>query len=419
MARGTYVFFVAAFFLLPINLMAQGKAESGVLDARFVNFSEQRLALNGHWTLFKNQLLSPLACEQQRGEISLYPALWNNAGNDGQGVGTYYLKVIVPDSTSVLALEIPQLYNSYKLWVNHELVASAGTVGMTKEETLPQWIYQTTTFHLSKDTLSIVLQLANFHHHKGGAKESIYIGSPERIITHKLWAFGSNLAAVVLLFAMGAVFLVFYMLYRDKKVILFFALLCLTWSIRSAFSNLYPITYFFPDFSWDLQVRIEYLTLYNGVIWSVLFLHSLFHNIKKQVVMYLLVVINIFFVLFTLFTPPVVFTRWVEVYLAVAAIMIVYGAFIVVRALLNEQAGVYFLLTSLLLGALVFGYDVIAYGSAGYNLVFLHIGYIVIFMLVTVALLLHLGIIKGYSKHANVLTYNEMFRDSKTGEKRL
>jgi hypothetical protein len=417
MARGFYVFFVFVFCLLTSAIKGQVRAELGVIDARYWNFENARLPLNGQWVFFENKLLAPADCEKQKGELQMYPSVWMNPEGPGVGYGTYYLRVVMADSSMMLALEIPQLYNSYVLWVDGKRVASAGTIGTTPEASKPQWIYQTTAFHHSSDTLRVVLQIANFDHYKGGARESIYLGSPNRIIKHKLWAFGSNIAEVVLLFAIGTVFLIFYMLYRDKKVILYFSLLCLTWSVRAAFSNLYPITHFFPNFNWTLLVKVEYITLYGGMLWSIFFLHALFRNIRRKLILYVLVGSNVSFFLFALVTPPIIFSHWVGVYLGVAAITVLYAAFIIIRALLDGQAGALFLLISLLLGALVFGYDIIAYGSSSYNLVSLHFGYIVIFILVTIAMLLHLGIVKGHTKYSNVLTYKDMFGDGGNGSR--
>jgi len=411
MARGFYVFFAFIFCLSGSVLKGQVSAEAGIIDARYWNFDHSRLPLNGQWIFFKNELLTPAACETAKGELQSYPSVWNNSEGPAIGYGTYYLRVVVPDSSMMLALEVPQVYNSCVLWIDGKRVASAGKVGTTPETTTPQWIYQSTSFHHSGDTLRVVLQIANFDHYKGGAKESIYLGSADRIITHKLWEFGSNIAEVVLLTAIGAVFLVFYMLYRDKDVMLYFSLLCLTWSVRAAFSNLYPITHFFPDFNWVVLVKIEYITLYGGMLWSVFFLHALFRNIGRKLVMYVLVGSNILFLVFTLITPPIVFSQWIGVYLSVAGMTTLYAAFIVIRALLDGQAGALFLLISLFLGALVFGYDIIAYGTSSYNLVSLHFGYIVIFILVTIAMLRHLGIVRGNAKYSNILTYKDMFGD--------
>ena len=44
-----------------------------------------------------------------------------------------------------------------------------------------------------------------------------------------------------------------------------------------------------------------------------------------MLVSYLPIVLNIIFVLFTLLTPAIVYSRWISIYLGVAALVILYG----------------------------------------------------------------------------------------------
>lgn len=415
---GYSAFLVSIFLVIFFSLEREPVAEAGVLDARTWNFKENRLALRGKWIFFQNELLTPPQCRVRQGSYRNYPALWNTLERDGIGYGTYYLKVVVPDSVLTFAVEIPQLYSSCKLWINDCLIASVGKVGRTKETTVPQWTYKTASFDHSKDTMSIVLQIANFHHYKGGATNPIMLGSLHRVISNKHLTLGTNIAELVLLFITGGAFL--YLSWRkknDKKVILFFSLLCLTWCLRAAFSNQYPIVSIFPNFNWTILVKIEYLTLYGGMIWATLFFSQLMKNISSQILIYLIVGMNIFFSVFTLLTPPIIFSHWIMVYLTIATITVIYVALIILRALFLNQAGAWFLLSSLFLGVLVFGYDIFAYESSQYNLVLLNIGYTAIFALTTLALLFHLGILKEKWNGGDVLTFNEMTSDFSTGDK--
>jgi len=419
---GVCAFAVFVFVLLSgTSTFAQVKADFGVLDARQWKFEDERLPLTGRWNFFENQLLTPPECETAKSLYVNFPSLWNDSRSDGSGhgVATYTLNILVPDTIDHFSLEIPQLYSSAKLWINGKLLTSIGKVGETKNATTPQWINKIVTFTDAGDTLHLVLQIANFHHSKGGMKNPILLGTPKQIHRHWSWEFGSNLADIILVFIEGLAFLIIYSSRRNKKVILFFALLCLTWAVRSAFSNLYPITYFFPDFNWKLMVKIEYLTLYGGILWSILFLNALFKNISKQIIAYLLVAINIFFIVFTLITSPAVFSRYVNVYLTVAAITVAYGGIIIIQALMYEQVGAWFLLLSLLMGAMVFGYDIAVYEStAGYNVILLHGAYLVMFMLVTIGLLLHLDILKTKFGQRDILTYNDMFGDNNSAKRK-
>jgi hypothetical protein len=117
---------------------------------------------------------------------------------------------------------------------------------------------------------------------------------------------------------------------------------------------------------------------------------------------------------FTLFTPAIIYTRWVSIYLGVAVLVILYGVVLIVRALIIDREGSWFLMISIWVGVLLFGYDIAAYQSSfSYNIVLLNIGYVIIFMLTTVALLFHLGIFKSNTNENNVLTLNDMYRNNK------
>ena len=421
--RGAFRFAFLIFllgFVLNSSYAQNGsyQTESGMIDGRTWDFTNKKFPLSGYWAFYENKLLDPDSLTNKESVQQYFPKLFNEFRGNGQGCATYALTLIVPDSIRNFYFEIPQLYNSYTFWINGKEVARCGKAGETKETTTPQWRFRTISYDASNDTLHLVLQIANFHHYKGGAKDPIYIGTPERINHHSSWAFGTNIAEVIFLFLEAAVFVVLYLQERSKKVVLFFACLCLTWSVRAAFSNLYPITSFYPDFNWNILVKIEYITLFSAMVWSVFFINHLFRNITNQIVTYVLVGINIFFIVFTLLTDPLIFTRWISVYLAVAGITVAYCAVIVIKALVYGQTGAWFLMISLLCAGFVFGYDIIAYGSAaGYNLVFLHIGYIAIFMSVTIALLLHLGIVESKYSNTEILTYNDMFHPDEKKKK--
>src|SRR6186997_2390738 len=114
-----------------------------LLDARAWDFSN-RLPLRGNWSVIHNKLVPPQVIENEDLTSAFFPAIWNDQRPDGRGIGyaTYALDVLIPDSLGPLALEIPSLNTSYSLWVNGTLVASAGTVGIEKEKTTPQWVHK-------------------------------------------------------------------------------------------------------------------------------------------------------------------------------------------------------------------------------------------------------------------------------------
>src|SRR5688572_25783326 len=165
------------------------------------------------------------------------------------------------------------------------------------------------------DSLSIVLQISNFYHSKGGAKEPIYLGKADMVQRHHSVSVNSSLAESIILTILGLSFFVIYYVREEKKKITFyFSLFCINWAIRAIFSNTYAFTSFFPDFNWGVMIRIEYMTLFLMMIWAILFLARLFPNESSKTIKYILVGVNCVFIAVTVISSPAFFTQWLNIY---------------------------------------------------------------------------------------------------------
>jgi 7TM diverse intracellular signalling len=404
-------------FLILLTTISISKANpiaaSGFLDLRSVDLKTNRVALQGQWYYFENQLVGPQEIIPSGNMIASFPKLWNDNADakNGQGYATYALFILMPKEIKSLAVEIPQLYSSYSLYANNNLVAVNGKVGKTKEETIAQWMPQTVTFENNSDTLKIVLQIANFHHYKGGAKDPVYLGAAESMQSKRSMAVIANLIESISLALISISFLCIYFFWDKKKIIMYFALLCLTWAIRVGFSNLYIFISFWPDFNWNIMVRIEYITLFLTMIWGILFLGRVFPKEQNSIVKYLLVLCNCVFLGYALFAAPVDFTHWLTVYLTLCAILLVYATFVVLWGWINQRTGANYLAASMLLGLSIFSYDVFSYkGFFYYNPIIFSVGYISLFSLMGVVLLLNLNILKSKQKSITKLTYKDLYQ---------
>lgn len=389
--------------------------KSGFLDARLFDFTNQRLPLRGTWIWYDNQLLDPTEVKTQRGTPVQFPEIWNEvrANKSGQGYATYKTSILMPEKMPAYGLDIPEPYCSYKLWANGKLVAQHGEVGTTEETTEPLWFSTAISINKPKgDTLELVLQIANFHHYKGGVKNDFYLGDVDLILKKRNHATISTLIECGALFIMALTFFIIYFQQKRKKIVIYFALFCLTWSLRSVLSNDYVFFQYFNNFNWASGIRFEYFTLYLTMIWCILFLSRLFASDSYQTIKYVLVSINCIFIAFTLLTPTTVFTKWLFIYLFVAGLLILYGVFVVVKASINERVGANFLILSILMAIVAFGYDILTYQDVfAFNAFILSSAYIITFMLMAFALLLHLNIIKSKPKTTNILTYAELYKD--------
>lgn len=380
-------------------------AEQGVLDLRTWNFNEQKVALTGYWNYFENELVSDTV--QKTGSLSQFPQLWD----EGVQYATYQLTILLPPNSQNLSLEIPQLFSSYVLFVNGKPLAANGKPGTSRETTTPQWLPQPVSFEVEDDTASILLHVANFYHNKGGVKEPLYLGTPEMIQQHQSVVVNSKKAEVIILMLLGfSFFMIYYIREERKKITFYYSLLCFSWAIRALLPNDYLFISYFPDVNWSLMVKIEYITLYSTMIWSILFLSRLFPGESNNIVKYILVGLNCLFIVVTAVFPPIVFTQWLTVYLAVAGVLIFFACIIVIRALIHERSGVWFLVTCLFLGIVLFSYDIFVYEGffALPNPIFFSIGYISIFAILGITLLYHLKIFKGDGA-SGTLTYEDLY----------
>lgn len=403
------------FILISTNLFAQDKmpsAERGILNAANWNFNEGRLPLNGQWRFYKNELINISDSTAGSGTTSTFPEVWDATVQ----YATYQLQVVMPSEPGKYALEIPQLYCSYIIWVNGKQVAENGKVGKTKDTTTPQWLPQAVLLENPGDTLSILLQISNFYHSKGGAKEPIYLGNADMVQSHHSISVNSSVVESIILTVLGLSFFVIYYVREEKKKITFyFSLLCINWAIRAIFSNTYAFTSFFPDFSWGIMIRIEYMTLFLMMIWAILFLARLFPNESSKTIKYLLVGVNIIFLAIAIISSPAFFTQWLNVYLGVAGVLLLFGISIIIRAWINERSGVRPVLLCVLLCIGLFAYDIFVYEGfllLTYNAVLFSICYVLIFFLLGVSLLYHLEIFKGDGS-SGTLTFEDLYGKTK------
>jgi len=404
----------AAIVWLIVLAATQPTFAQEAVDLRLADLASDAVMLNKGWVWFDRQLIPPDQVQHDRGIAVSVPGLWNTlrSSKSGQGYATYSLKLLVP-TTQKLAIDMPTLYCAYQLWVNGKLIASNGKVSAQPENYQPQWRPQIAAFEPSADTVHVVLQVANFSHFKGGTKDPFYLGAASLLEKKSTLAFITTAIESSVLFVLALVFSLIFATKDRKKVVIYFSLLCATWSVRAAFSNNYLVSQLLPDFNWHTLVRIEYLTIFLTVIWAILFLGRLFATEVNAFIKYFLVTVNSLFVGFAIITPPLVFTEWLNVYLVVAGLVIVYGGFVVIRAVVNERTGSGLFVLSTSMGMLAFTYDIFTYeGVFEYNGFILTIAYMTVFVLMAIALLYFLNILKSRKQASSILTYKDLYGDS-------
>jgi hypothetical protein len=400
------------FFSQQLCFAQLSSPQKGFADLTLFNFSESMpITLDGEWEFYMSQLISPANFLQQRTVVKDYvdfPSAWNNSsGSQNFGFATYRVHLLLA-ANQKLALHIPHCYSNYRLWANGTLVSSNGIVDQSPEHSKPQWLPKTVDLPATKDTLELVIQISNFNHAIGGIRESITLGNQREMQLRESVTQTSTLTLVIGLGVLFVIAFFVFVLYKSSSVF-HFANMSLLWGIREAFSNHYLAIQYMPDFPWELAVKIEYGSLFLVMIFSILLIGSLFKEDVNNVFKYLFCACNVVFVLLAIFLDASIFTQFLPVYLSFAAALLFYVVYVLIRAVVYERQGVWLIIACVFLGVIIFAYDLISYqGFANFNPIIISFGYLTMFVLLTVALLFHVGIFKR-SSATNMLTYDDLY----------
>lgn len=334
-------------------------ASNGVLDLRHVDFTTRSIKLHGEWEFYWKQLIKPGDPLPAKKEFIAYPGLWSNRilNNDtlsSQGYATYSLTVLLPSNRPVLALEVPDVYCAYNLYVNDSLLANNGRPATSKEAAEPYWVTQVVMLPHSHDTLHVLLQVANFWHSKGGPYKEIVIGDKERISLNNRQDRSFDLVLAGCLFMGGLFFFGFYLIGNRDKAILFFSLFCIVYSYRMVGTSLYALHAVFPQLDWLYTIRAEYLCLVLAVAFFAKYIRCVYPQDASKIVVNTGIWACTAYALAILFTPPLFFTKGISFFLVIMFLYIGFAFYVCIRAVRYKRPGAPFALLSCGVMLLVF-----------------------------------------------------------------
>ncbi|MGK7390357.1 MAG: 7TM diverse intracellular signaling domain-containing protein [Candidatus Cyclobacteriaceae bacterium M2_1C_046] len=377
--------FIIAVFLFFTVQLCFSQIHKGVYN--IIDFPEKGvLVLNGEWKFYPDKLLKPEEVDGADSGEPVYlnvPGTWNSQGLNGRGYGTYRLKLINVPEGRMIGFAMPNVYSSYKLYINEHLVAENGQVGTEINTSVPQWKMGAFTFIPDHPVVYITLQVSNFDHFFGGIHKQLSIGTFDTVQRIK----ENNLLANMLLFGGLAVLgifciMIFTMQYQSERYnVLFFGLLCIAWAIRSFFANIYLKTVFFPEFDWNISIRLEYIFMFVSLILGNLFIKTSF-NIREHISFYFVMVINSLMILITVIFQPVVFSSLLYVYLIIAMLNLIYLSALVLSAIIKNHKEAWYSGVSIVLAIVIFLTDLIAHQQHWQmDQIILNTAYLLVFML--------------------------------------
>ena len=307
-------------------------AKEGLIDLSDWDFSRDgNVNLRGDYEFYWKELLDSSSLLAKTPDTFLYvPQPWVGTIIDGQTIGgegyaTYRLNIMLPREER-LALKFLDFGTSYWVYIDGRLALQVGQPGRYKRETIGQYAPQLIEFEPASTRVELIFNVANFDHRSGGAWEPVILGEPKQI--HRLRE--NEIALDLLLF--GAIMMIglynfsIYFLRRDNRASLFLGLICIAAGIRLLTVGERYGYLLFPNLTWELFSKIEYMS------WFFLlpaFGHFMYHTFPRDVnfkVMYLFDGIAMVAVLLVLASPLKVFSYAAPPMYIVNLLALAYGA---------------------------------------------------------------------------------------------
>lgn len=357
---------LSLFFLLFIAASTKAQssekppqAVNGVLDLRQWDLeTDGPVRLYGEWLFYWNQFVPPASISgheplpEPSGTFSL-PSYWNNYEIDGKpisgvGYGSYLLTVKLSKPLANLAFKINDIQTAYRFHVDGREIAAIGQTGRSAESSEPAYKPLIADFSPDRSQFQIVIHVSNFHHRKGGAWESITLGTSHQIREYRENKLTLELFLIGSILIMGLYHIGLFMHRRQDRAALFFGLFCIDIVVRSLITGERFINQLLPGASWEVLYKVEFLSFYLGVPLFVMFLHSLFPMDVSRWMLRATQMLGALFSLVVIATPSIVFTNTLTLYQIITSIVGLYVTFILIRAIARKREGAYVLLLGFL-----------------------------------------------------------------------
>lgn len=358
----TYGLVLLSALLLAVAVPAPAAhaMEHSMAERGTVALTERELAqreavkLDGEWAFYWQQLLAPDDWRRGGADTAApqpayvrVPGEWKRYAVDGaqlpnKGYATYRLLVRLPASytSRTMALYMPSVATSYRLWIDGELKAEHGTVATDPAAMKPANYPEVVYFTPSRGEVELVVQVANFVQRKGGMWQAIRIGDERhmselrmRSATKELFVTGSLL---IMAFYHAGLFL-----YRRKdRSTLYFGGICLAVACRTLVLGETIAVYLFPRLPWEAAVKVEYISASFCICMLVLFVRAQYVPNDNRVVRRLSNAAAALYGLFVLATPARIYTETLFAYqLAIVLPSLLYVGFLYVRAVVRRTDG--------------------------------------------------------------------------------
>jgi signal transduction histidine kinase len=374
-------------------------AIKGVIDLREINNPSKFIVkLNGEWEFYWAKMLRPDDFKSDPPHpdyIGTVPSYWTgypqeSVKTEKSGFATYRLTVLLPHGIKgPLAFDMPVFDSSYEIFVNGKYLGNNGKPGKTEKETVPE--YKRNFYRLlpETDTLRIIINVANFHHRRGGFWLPIKLGTFPEVQKQMANSWAAEWAVITVLLGFAVFFMFFYILSPKDKMMIFLSITTIGLALRPLFTSHFLILNLI-SLDWIWIIRFEYLGLYTIIIGWSWFIVNIYPSFLIKIVTWINTIFYSLALIATLLLPVKIFSYVTFAYYPSMLFLIIY---LMIRSFMgllkrNTIDTMYFAVFCLLMFGGV--HDImVASGKSDYTVGYLLTYLIVFFVFIQAALLLY------------------------------
>ncbi|NQV49379.1 MAG: diguanylate cyclase [Candidatus Marinimicrobia bacterium] len=318
-------------------------AKDGILDLREYPLGNH-IGLDGEWH-FVWRDTSRLKLSHDVSPIGIdVPDSWNGYSFEGyelpgQGAGSYYLTLLLPELPVNYAIEFATAGTAYNLFVNENLVGSTGIYSTDSAMASPSYEPRIFDLGLHANQLRLRIDVSNYHHRLGGLWESITFGATKGIYDHREKQIGFSLFMFGTIFIMGIYHLGVFSKSTRGKAALYFGIFCLIIGLRNLTTGDLFLLQLWPSIPWQILVKIEYLTFYTGIPIFLLFIRLQFPDEIDKRISRVTVGISTFFIFLVLFTGVETFSASLPYFQPFSLLVMIYVMYGLVLAFIRGEEG--------------------------------------------------------------------------------
>lgn len=337
----------------------QPQAIQGVLDLTEWDFEKSgAVILSGEWEFYWGTLLSPQDFQKPSKPVKSgfikAPAVWNGYTINGMklprdGYATYRLVIKTNSKNDIFTLKTRYMFSAYKLWVDNKLLCARGVVGKTREESVPRWAPDIVSFNTGNGVCEVIVQISSFGFDTSGFARGVIMGKEKQIEDKSSRARGLEMFLSGSLTIMGIYLLCLFFLRRKDRASLYFGLICLLVSLRTAVMGEMILYSLLPDLNIEVFLKTAFLTMTMGLPLFVMSLEALYPQESPKWFVRFTQIIGLIFSCIVLFTPDSIYNRFLlpfEIFVLAVGIGVLYT---IAAALARKRDGAKFMAVFILI----------------------------------------------------------------------